>query len=220
MLKELRMAVLETARKMKNNHLVVLAGGTVCARDPETGYVCITASGMEYEDMTWEDVAVVDIHRNVIEARKKISVATEMFLSILRARSDVHAVIHTHSIYATAFACVDREIPVITTTQGNLVGGAVPIVQGLEPGPYTEEFYERIVRNLGKGYAVNLMSHGPIVVGNNLNHCLEVAITIEVTAQTTFVAEALGKPYHLSAVETEQSFQYYGLAVGQEEAAR
>jgi L-ribulose-5-phosphate 4-epimerase len=215
MLKELRIQVLETARKMRNNHLVVLAGGTVCARDPDSGYVCITASGMDYDEMTWEDIAVIDMELNIIDAKKKISVATDMFLAILRARSDVHAVIHTHSIYATAFACIDREIPAMTTTQANLVGGPVPIVKGLEPGPYTTAFYERIVATMGNGYAVNLMSHGPVVVGKDLDHCLEVAITIEVTAHTVFAAESIGIPYLLNADEIEKSFQYYNVAVGQ-----
>lgn len=215
MLKKLRKKVLKTAKELIRYRLVVLAGGTVCARDPKTGYICITPSGMDYDKMTWEDIAIIDENLNIIESRRKISVASQMFIEILKARKDLNAVIHTHSIYATAFACIPKEIPCITTTQGNLVGGNVPVVEGLELGPFGQDFYKRIVKTLGNGFAVNLMSHGPIVTGRDLDECLEAAVTVEVTAQTATIGEALGNPYYLAAKEAKHAYDYCKDAVGQ-----
>lgn len=215
MLEELRKQVLDTAKKLREYDLVVLAGGTVCARDFETGYIAITASGMDYDDMTWEDVCVIDIDLNVIDSRRKISVASDMFTEIMKARPDVGAVIHTHSRYATAFAALSMEIPVVTTTQANLAGGPVPVVKPIHPGPHTPEYLKNIVDTLGSGMACNLMSHGPVVVGRDLMECLEVAITIEVTAHTAFIAEQMGAPYILSGEETALAYKYCKSSVGQ-----
>ena len=100
MLQNLRKEVLEIGHQMKAYGLIAQAGGTVCARDPETGLIAITASGMSYEDMTWQDVLIIDEEKNLIAGDRKISVATDMFLTIFKKRPDVNALIHTHSRYA------------------------------------------------------------------------------------------------------------------------
>lgn len=215
MLRELREKVLEAARKLRLYGLVVIAGGTVCAKDEETGYIAITASGMDYDDMTWEDVCIIDEELNIIDSRRKISVASDMFTEILKARKDVGAVIHTHSRYATSFACIGEEIPVITTTQANLCGGGVPVVRPIHPGPHTDDYLQNIVDTLGDGMACNLINHGPVCVGRTLEECLEVAVTIEVTAQNAFIAKTMGEPYILNDEEIEIAYSYCKKAVGQ-----
>lgn len=215
MLKELREEVLEAARKLRRYNLVVIAGGTVCARDKESGYIAITASGMDYDEMTWEDVCLIDIDLNIIDSRRKISIASDMFTEIMKTRPDVGAVIHTHSRYATAFATLGKEIPVITTTQANLVGGPVPVVKPIHPGPHTPEYLKNIVDTLGKGMACNLQNHGPVVVGKDLKECLEVAITVEVTAHTAFLAYQMGQPYILNSEQIELAYKYCKKSVGQ-----
>ncbi len=215
MLRSLREAVLNTAKKLVEYELVVMAGGTVCARDPDTGNICITPSGMEYDNMTWEDIVIIDENVSIIEARRKISVASKMFAEILKSRQDIHSVIHTHSIYATAYSCVGKEIPCVTTTQGNLVGGGVPVVKGLELGPYDERFYRRIVETLKGKRAVNLFAHGPIAVGENLEKCLEVAVTVEVTAKIADIANRLGEPIVLTAEQANHAYSFCSQVVGQ-----
>lgn len=220
LLEELRKKALLTARKLRLYELVSLAGGTVCARDQDSGLVVITASGMDYDDMEAEDVCVVDMAMNLVDGSRKPSVATDMFLEILKARPDVGAVIHTHSRWATAFACLDREIPVVTTTQANLVGGPVPVVRPLHPGPHTHEYLANIVRTLGQGKAVNLMSHGPVVAGSDLDDCFSVAVTIEDTAAVCAAASIMGKPLALNEQDTQIAYEYCQRAVGQGKSAK
>ncbi|GAA0182066.1 class II aldolase/adducin family protein [Clostridium sediminicola] len=215
MLKELREEVLEVAKKLTRYNLVVLAGGTVCARDKESGYIAITGSGMDYDDMTWEDVCIIDIDLNIIDGGRRISVASDMFTEIMKARPDVGAVIHTHSRYATAFATLGKEIPVVTTTQANLVGGSVPVVTPIHPGPHTPEYLNNIVDTLGTGMACNLENHGPVVVGKDLKECLEVAVTIEVTAHVASIAYQMGQPYILNPEQAKLAYEYCKKSVGQ-----
>ena len=215
MLKELRERVLKAAKKLREYDLIVMAGGTVAARDSKTGYIVITPSGMEYDDLTWEDMCVIDVNLNKVDGKRRHSVASDMFVEVLKARDDLGAVAHSHSKYATAFACLNREIPVITTTQGNLVGGSVPCTSWVHPGPHTPEYLADIVKTIGAGYACNIRNHGLIVGGRTVEEAIENIITCEVTAQTAFIAEQMGKPYYLSPDETKQAFDFCKSAVGQ-----
>ena len=215
MLKELRERVLRAARKLREYDLIVMAGGTIAARDPESGYVVITPSGMEYEDLTWEDMCVIDLKLNRVDGKRRPSIASDMFTEILKARPDLNAVTHSHSRYATAFACINREIPVTTTTHGNLVGGPVPCTSWVHPDPHTPEYLADIVKTIGKGIACNIRNHGVIACGTTVEEAIESLITIEVTAETTFIAEQLGKPYFLTADEAKRAYDFCKSSVGQ-----
>ena len=216
MLRELREQVLKAAKKLREYDLIVMAGGTVAARDVETGYVVITPSGMEYDDLTWEDMCVIDLELNKIDGKRRHSIASDMFIEVLKARPDLNAVTHSHSKYATAFACLNREIPVITTTHGNLVGGPVPCTSWLHPDPHTPEYLADIVNKMGTGYACNIRNHGLICGGRTVDEAIENLITCEVSAYTCFIAEQMGQPTYLTADETKRAFNFCKSAVGQD----
>jgi L-ribulose-5-phosphate 4-epimerase len=216
MLKELRERVLAAGKKLREYNLIVMAGGTVAARDPDTNLVVITPSGMEYENLTWEDMCVIDIDTlKSVDGKRRPSCASDMFTAVLRARPDILCVTHSHSRYATAFAALNREIPVITTTQGNLVGGPVPCTHWVHPGPHTPEYLKDIVDTMGSGFAVNIRNHGLVVGGRTVEESIENIITCEVTAETTFIAEQMGRPYFLSPDETRQAHEFAKSVVGQ-----
>jgi len=215
MLEELRRRVLVAAKKLREYDLIVMAGGTVAAMDAETGLMVITPSGMEYDDLTWEDMVVVDRDLKKVDGVRKHSVCSDMFMEIFKARSDIGAVCHSHSRYATAFSCCDMEIPVITTTQGNLVGGAVPCTSWVHPDPHEPKYLKDIVDAIGDGFACNLRNHGPVVCGRTVEEAIENIITVEVTAETAFIAMKLGTPYILSPDETRRAYAFCKSAVGQ-----
>lgn len=215
MLENLRRRVLVAAKKLREYDLIVMAGGTVAAMDRETGYMVITPSGMEYDDLTWEDMVVVDKELKKVDGARKQSVCSDMFMEIFKARPDIGAVCHSHSRYATAFACCNMEIPVITTTQGNLVGGPVPVTHWVHPDPHEPGYLKDIADTIGKGFACNIRNHGPVVCGRTVEEAIENIITVEVTAETTFIARQIGQPYILTEDETRRAFEFCKSAVGQ-----
>jgi len=215
MLEDLRRRVLIAAKKLREYDLIVMAGGTVAARDPQTGLVVITPSGMEYDELTFEDMVVIDGDLRKVDGKRKQSVCSDMFMEIFKARPDIGAVCHSHSRYATAFACCNMEIPVITTTQGNLVGGPVPCTHWVHPDPHEPGYLKDIVDTIGKGFACNLRNHGPVVCGRTVEEAIENIITVEITAETAFIARRLGEPYILSEYETRRAFEFCKSAVGQ-----
>ena len=213
MLEELRRNVLDTANLLPKYGLVWMAGGTVCARDPETGYVVVTPSGMPYDNLAPDDMIVTDLDMNVIEGKYRPSVALNLWTGFLRARPELHGVVHTHSPYATAFSVANQSIPVITETMADWFGQPIPCA------PYLSvedpDFASLPVRVMGSGYAVLLGQHGVITLGKTLAHALERAVTLEEAARTFFVAKVIGNPLILSEEQARNSFDYYHNRYGQ-----
>jgi L-ribulose-5-phosphate 4-epimerase len=213
----LRKEVIETANLLPAYNLVWMAGGTACARDPETGYIVVTPSGLAYKDLTPEDMIIVDIDMHVIEGDFRPSVATNLWTAIFKARPDVHAIIHTHSPYASAFSVIDEPIPIITETQADWFG------QPIRVAPYAhledDHFVSAPLEALGDGYAFLFGQHGPVTVGKNLTHALERAVTLEEAAKTYYIAKNIGNPIPFTDEQAKRSFDYYMNRYGQKSKA-
>jgi L-ribulose-5-phosphate 4-epimerase len=212
-LKHLRSEVLNTANLLPKYGLVWMAGGTVCARDPQTGYVVVTPSGLPYEKLSAEDMIVTDIDMNPVDGKYRPSVALNLWTGFLRARPDLQAVVHTHSPYATAFAVAGQPIPVVTETMADWFGRSVPVT------PYLSvedpEFVTSPVKIMGEGFAVLLGNHGVITVGASLAHALERAVTLEEAAHTYVISKTVGTPQVLNEAQAMASFDYYFNRYGQ-----
>ncbi len=213
LLQELRRAVLETANLLPKYGLVWMAGGTVCARDVQTGYVVVTPSGLPYESLTPGDMVVTDLDLRVIEGQYRPSVALNLWCAFLRARPELQAVVHTHSPYATAFSVANVPIPVITETMADWFGRPVPVIPYLAVDD--PEFATLPVRAIGDGFALLLGQHGPVTVGHTLAHALERAVTLEEAAHTYATAQIIGTPLALTETQARNSFDYYHHRYGQ-----
>ncbi|NMA71078.1 MAG: hypothetical protein GX961_04075, partial [Firmicutes bacterium] len=126
MLEALRQAVWEANIRLPKEGLVTMTSGNASGRDPETGLVVIKPSGVLYDQMTPEDLVIVDLDGNVVEGHLRPSVDTATHLYIYRHRSDVGGIIHTHSPYATSFAALGEPIPVVLTAIADEFGGPIP----------------------------------------------------------------------------------------------
>jgi len=210
---ELRAKVLETALRLPEFGLVWMAGGTVSARDQDTGFIITTPSGLKYDQLMLEDMVIVDMNMNVIEGKHRPSVATKLWIEIYERRDDVNAIIHTHSPYATAFSVINEPIPIITETQANWLKKSVEVA----PYAHVEDnhFVTAPADSLGDGYAVLLGQHGPIIVGANLEETLERSITLEEAAKIYTISKTLGNPVHFTDEQALRSYEYYINRYGQ-----
>jgi L-fuculose-phosphate aldolase/L-ribulose-5-phosphate 4-epimerase len=215
-LEELRARVLHTALLLAKYNLVWMAGGTVCARDPQTGYVAVTPSGLDYGRLTPADMIVTDMDLSLVEGNYRPSVALNLWTNFMRSRPELNAVVHTHSPYATAFSVVYEPIPVVTETMADWFGQPVPVTRYLSVED--PEFPTLPVEVMDNGYAVLLGNHGPITVGKTLEHALERAVTLEEAARTWFIASAIGRPAALTEDQARASFDYYHNRYGQKQA--
>ena len=102
MLEELKKEVLKANLDLVKNGLVLFTWGNVSAIDKERKLVVIKPSGVSYENMTAEDMVVVDLDGKVIEGKYRPSSDTPTHLELYKAHPQICGIVHTHSTYATA----------------------------------------------------------------------------------------------------------------------
>jgi L-ribulose-5-phosphate 4-epimerase len=212
-LAELRAEVARYARKMYTSQLVQATQGNLSARDLESGLICITPSGADYELLTAEDIVVVDEMGEIIEGKWKPSVETPLHTLILRRRRDINCVMHTHSPYATAFGVVYQEFPMVLAESALCLGGKVPIAPYQMSG--TPEFAELIAQTLGEHVAVIWGNHGAMVVGVNLPLTFSIAHALEDSAKVYAIARQLGTPVLLTEDEVAKLHTFWTNNYGQ-----
>jgi L-fuculose-phosphate aldolase len=124
-----------------------------------------------------------------------------MHRAIYLHRKDIQAIVHTHSTYATMFACAGVEIPAVHYLLAE-IGDQVPVA------PYalfgTEELAQNVIHSLQKANGVLLANHGVVAVGTTIEEAFRRAEAIEMGAHLALGAKMLGKINPLSTEELEQ----------------
>jgi L-ribulose-5-phosphate 4-epimerase len=213
MLDALRETLWELHLELPKNDLVKWTGGNVSARDPETGYVVIKPSGVRYEDMTPEDMVVVDLDGDVIEGDLKPSSDTLSHLYIYRHRPDVGGVVHTHSPYATAFAAVGKPIPVCLTAIADEFGGPIPCGGFALIG--SEAIGKVVVESIGSSSAVLLRKHGVFTIGPDAEAAVKAAVMTEDVAKSVWLAMQIGEPASIAEEDVAKLHDRYSNVYGQ-----
>lgn len=213
MLEKLKQELVELHLELPKNNLVVWTGGNVSARDPETGLVAIKASGIRYEEMRPEHILVVDSTGKVVEGQYKPSSDLHSHLYIYNHRPDVGGVVHTHSVYATAFAAVNRPIPVVLTAIADEFGGPIPCGGFALIGD--DAIGRVVVESIGKSPAILLKNHGVFTVGKNARAAVKAAVMTEENAKTVWLAIQIGIPDEISPGDVNKLHQRYTEVYGQ-----
>ncbi|MDY3035424.1 MAG: class II aldolase/adducin family protein [Absicoccus sp.] len=191
LLEQERKHVIEIALTIQREKLIPLTFGNFSLRDPETGYICITPSGMPYETLHPSDIVVVDIDNNIVDGERKPSIEAPMHTAIYRKRPDVNGIIHTHSTFCTAWACRDIDgMPCITSEAADLVGGKVKVADFCLPG--SQELADVTSEAIGQDRAVLMGNHGAICVDSDIDKALKDAIVLEESAKVAYYAFQMG----------------------------
>lgn len=190
LLARLRAEVVGVGRRLLQTGLVVGTSGNVSARDPETGLMAISPSGMEYDRIEAEDVPVVDHRGRPVEGRRRPSTELPTHLAIYRERRDVAAIVHTHSPYATVLAVLGWSLPPILGEAAGVFGGEVRVAEYATTG--SELLGRYTVEALEGRQAVLMKNHGAIAVGESLLEALHVAWVLESTARVYWAARVAG----------------------------
>ena len=204
---EERQEVLETCRRIVDAGLVAGASGNVSRRvegSEGAPLVAITPSRVPYRRLTADDILVIDFQGDPVEGEGVPSSETPAHLAVYQARPDVGAVIHTHSVYASALAVAGLEIPAILDEQVVSLGGPIPVAEYAMSA--SQELADRACAALGEGNAVLLRNHGVLGVGRDLEEAASVCELVERLAQVYVLALGLGRatPLPDHAVEIEK----------------
>jgi L-ribulose-5-phosphate 4-epimerase len=214
-LQALREKVCKMNQALPKYNLVVWTAGNVSARDPETGLVVIKPSGVMFEDLTPENMVVVDLDANIVEGDYKASSDTASHCYIYRQRPDLNGVVHTHSRYAAAFAALGRPVPCVLTAMGDEFGGPIPCGGFALIGG--EEIGQEVVRTLEgqNSPAVLMQNHGVFAVGATVENAVKAAVMCEDNAATVWLALQLGEPIPISEENIAKLHHRYTHVYGQ-----
>ena len=113
MLEQLKKSVLEANLMLPEYGLVTFTWGNVSGIDRESGLVVIKPSGVEYSEMTADDMVVVDLNGKVVEGSLNPSSDTPTHVELYKAFPEIGGIVHTHSRWATIFAQSGLDIPAL-----------------------------------------------------------------------------------------------------------
>lgn len=201
MLEELKRVVCEANLELVRAGLVVQTFGNASGVDRERGALVIKPSGVRYAELRPEHMVVVALDSGqVLEGNLRPSSDTPTHRVLYRAFPTVGGVVHTHSLYATAWAQAGREIPPLGTTHADYFDGPILCTRDLGPAEIRDDYEantgEAIVRRLGRldplrmaGILVH--SHGPFAWGRTVEEAVHHAVALEFIAQLAAQTYAL-----------------------------
>jgi len=213
--RQLRQAIIDHCRWMNSVGLNQGTSGNISARYGEE--ILITPSGIPYDALTPEMIAAMPIDRTDGSYRGPMKPSSEwrIHLDILRARPEAGAVVHTHSIYATALAIARRDIPACHYMVAIFGGEDVRCSAYARFG--TQELSDAALAALDGRNACLLANHGMITVGPTLEKAMWLAVELETLAKQYYLALQIGGPVLLTSEqieETRAAMAGYGHAAG------
>jgi L-ribulose-5-phosphate 4-epimerase len=202
MLEQLKEDVFKANIDLVNHGLVIHTWGNVSGRDPESGFIVIKPSGVDYDSMQSDDMVVVDSEGKVIEGRLRPSTDTPTHLVLYRVFKNIGGIVHTHSTHATSWAQSGRAIPPFGTTHADHFYGEVPCTRLLSDGEIETDYEINtghiIVEALNETDPLSVPSvlvngHGPFCWGKNVADAVYNAVVLEEIAKMAFMTVLLGK---------------------------
>ncbi|WNC13255.1 L-ribulose-5-phosphate 4-epimerase [Brevibacillus brevis] len=192
MLERLKQEVLEANLNLPKYRMVTFTWGNVSGIDREKGLMVIKPSGVPYEELTIDDLVVVDFEGKRIEGKWKPSSDTPTHLLLYQAFPEIGGIVHTHSPWATAWAQAGRGIPALGTTHADYFYGEVPCTRRMTAeeihGEYEQNTGQVIVEALRGLDPLNIPgvlvhSHAPFTWGRNADEAFHHAVVLEEVAK-------------------------------------
>ncbi|WP_026819844.1 L-ribulose-5-phosphate 4-epimerase [Arthrobacter castelli] len=216
----LRKEVCALHAELTRYELVVWTAGNVSARVPGEELMVIKPSGVSYDELVPDSVVVTDLYGTPADGDwgnppLSPSSDTAAHAHVYRHMPDVGGVVHTHSMYATAWAARGEPVPCVLTMMADEFGGEIPV------GPFAligdDSIGQGIVETLrgSDSPAVLMRNHGPFTIGKDAKAAVKAAVMCEEVARTVHVSRQLGDPLPIDPEQIASLHARYQNAYGQ-----
>ena len=201
-----RQSIIELGFKLLDRKLVAGSWGNISMKIDKDCYA-ITPSGRPYDLLEEEDIVIVN--SNGIKLAGSGIPSSELFLhlAIYKKYPTFNAIIHTHSIYASACAAMHRQIPPLLEDTAQISGGSVKVAKYALAG--TKELAENAVEAMGASNAVLLANHGAVSCGKSLDEALIVAEIVEKSAHVYCITASIGESFPLPTNDIKLLRNFY-----------
>jgi L-fuculose-phosphate aldolase len=205
-LEGIRQEIIEGGLRLVKEGLVARTWGNISIRVNET-HMLITPSGRTYEDLTPEDIVLVNYHTSKHEGAIKPSSEKELHCEIYRTRKKINAVVHTHQMNASTVAAAHREVPPILDDMAQIIGPSVRVADYALPS--TKKITKKTVKALKGRNAALMANHGAVCVGRDLDEAFVVCQVLEKACKAFIEAEFLGGAKSINKFEAHLMHQIY-----------
>jgi L-fuculose-phosphate aldolase len=185
-------------RKMGPDHLSIGTSGNLSIRVGDV--VAITPGSSSYDEMKVDDICVVGLDGTKISGKRNVSSEWPMH-SLIYAKTDAKAIVHTHSPEVVALSATCSELPAIHYSIAKL-GGHVRVVDYARFG--SEQLAQNVVAALESRNTVILQNHGAVSYGSNIAQAYSRALVLEWLAGVYRLATQYGQPRILSERELDE----------------
>ena len=185
--------------------------GHITARDPErTDCFWVNPFGMDFGRIRVKDLVLVDPSGEVIEGNGTVNrAAYAIHSAVHRARPDVVAAAHSHSLYGKAYSTLGRMLDPITQDHCDFYQDHA-LYDGFRGVVLDREEGDRIAGALGATKAAILRNHGLLTVGHTVDEAAWWFIRMETCCHVTLLAEAAGTPVVIDDDAAKQVYSESG----------
>ncbi|MCI6757082.1 MAG: class II aldolase/adducin family protein [Lachnospiraceae bacterium] len=202
MFEEYKKELADICQLLYERRLVFGADGNVSMRMPDGYHILLTPSKMNKGRVTPDHILILNMQGEVVEGEGKPSKEFPMHRAVYEARGDIGAVIHTHPVYATAFAIAGHTIPDNYTIESTMFLKKTVLTDYATPG--TEGMADVIRPYLTDTEVFLLKNHGAITCGKNLIEAFNKMECLESTAKAVVMSKLIGEPVPISESNMEQ----------------
>ncbi len=190
-----RQELINICHMLYSNKLVTACDGNISMK-VSNEHILLTPSAKNKGLLKKEDLIVVDLENNVIEGVHKVSKEYPMHCAIYNNRQDIKAVIHTHPVYATAFALAGKSIPTNYLIETIMMLKSVELAEYATPG--TNEMVEVILPYIKTTEVILLKNHGALTYGVDIIDAYNKMDVLESISQTIIMSKVIGEPCIIS----------------------
>ena len=192
----LRDAVCEANIELFRRGLARFTFGNASAVDRDLGLIVIKPSGVPYERLTPATLVVTDLNGAVVAGTLRPSSDLPTHAALFRAFPTLGGVVHTHSLFATAFAQARREIPCLGTTHADYFRGTIPVTRPLSAAMIAQDY------ELNTGLAIvrrfkslNPLAMPAVLVASHASFCWGASVSAAVET-ASYLEEVATMAYH------------------------
>ncbi|MCI8327498.1 MAG: hypothetical protein HFI37_06955, partial [Lachnospiraceae bacterium] len=146
-----------------------------------------------------------DVDGNIVEGKGKVSSEWNVQRDIYKSRDDIHALVHTHSKFATTISALQMDLLTASFTLCSAGTGVVKCT-GYHSF-YSQELADDILDKMQGCKAVLMGNHGMLTSGVALKEAYNLAVETEFCAEVYWRAKCIGEPYVLTQQEVNRQME-------------
>ena len=199
-MKNLKSEIIKYSKMLNSKKLSALRSGNISLRF-KNGFF-ITPSGKKYSSLKNSDIVFVSLNGYFDKKKGIPSSEWKFHQDIYRNKKDAKAIVHAHSVNATAVSTHKRGIPPFHYMVAMAGGYNIKCAKYATFG--TRELSNNILKALKDRKACLIANHGQIAFEENLSKAFELAEEVENISLQYITSLKLGIPKILSVKEMKK----------------